>query len=152
MTVICSATESEKAPSVFVSHAGCSLPLNVNLSVTVMLRNQPQLSTDPVTSLYHPTLTISIHPSIYSSTGFQMFVSSLSPNTSPHPPLLWSPQKRLIQEGWAGVSEHLLLCPMRCLHSKFLLLCCFYAAHMLTVQVAQSQCYQPNKCYLFSSL
>lgn len=99
----------------------------------------------------------SIHPPIpflhVSPTGFEMFVSSLSLSTPPPP--LWSPQKRLIQEGWAGVSELLLLCPMRCFHSTFLLLCCFYGPDMLTVQVAQSdviQLYQAHKGCLFRSL
>ena len=74
---------------------------------------------------------------------------------APPPPPIWSPQKRLIQEGWAGVSELLLLCPMRCFHSTFLLLCCFYGPDMLTVQVAQSdviQLYQAHKGCLFRSL
>lgn len=143
----------------FTVRCCCCLPPTVNLSPTVMLRNQPQLPIDPATSLYHPSLNIcvpSIHPSLHASpTRFQMFVSSLSPSTSLHPPPLWSPQKRLIQEGWAGVSELLLLCPMRCVHSTFLLLCCFYGPDMLTVQVAQSdviQLYQLHKGCLLSSL
>lgn len=153
--------EWRKSPQC-LSHCGCCccLPLTDNLSLTVMLRNQPQLPTDPAASLYRPSFNISVPPSIHPflhapPSGFQMFVSSLSPSTSLHPPPLWSPQKRLIQEGWAGVSELLLLCPMRCFHSTFLLLCCFYGPDMLTVQVAQSdviQLHQPHKGCLFSSL
>lgn len=153
--MICAAIEGEKKSPQCFSHtvdAAVVLLLNVNLSVTVMLRNQPQLPIDPARFLYHPSLNISSRPSIHLPTGFQMFVSSLSLSTSLHPPLLRSPQKRLIQEGWAGVSELLLLCPMRCFHSTFLLLCCFYGPDMLTVQVAQSQSYQPHKGCLFSSL
>lgn len=96
-----------------------------------------------------------IHPSIHVSPTRFDIVSSLLPCASLHPSPLWSPQKRLIQEGWAGVSELLLLCPMRRFHSTFLLLCCFYGPDMLTVQVAQSdviQLYQLHKACLFTSL
>lgn len=71
MTVIWGCvTESEKYPQVSASRSGCCccLPLTVNLSLTVMPRNQPQLPIDPATSLYHPCFNISvphIHPSIY---------------------------------------------------------------------------------------
>lgn len=148
----CAAIESreekkKKIPSVFVSHRGrCYLPLTVNLSVTVRISPSSPLTPPPFI-----TIPQYIHPSIHSPNGLQMFVSSLSPSTSLHPPPLWSPQKRLIQEGWAGVSELLLLCPMQCFHSTFLLLCCFYGPDMLTVQVAQSQSCQPNKGCLFGS-
>lgn len=64
---LCCHWEWKKKPSVFVSHCGCCccLPLTVNLSVTVMLRNQPQLPIDPATSLDHPSLNISNQPSIH---------------------------------------------------------------------------------------
>lgn len=136
----------KKQPSVWLTQWMLLLPLTVNLSLTEMLRNQPQLHTDPP----HPFIT---RPSIYPSIlqRFQMFVYSLSPSISLHPSPLWSPQKRLIQEGWAGVSELLLLCPMRCFHSIFLLLCCLDGPNMLTVQVAESQTSQPHKGCLFTS-
>lgn len=97
----------------------------------------------------------SVHPSHLLSPAFQMFASSLSESACLRPPLLWSPQKRLIQEGWVGVSELSLLCPMRRFHSTFLLLHCFYSPDMLTVQVVHSgviQLYQLHKDHLFSSL
>lgn len=58
----------KKIPCVCLSHCGCCccLHLTVNLSPTVMLRNQPQLPIDPATSLYHPYLNIvSVHPSTH---------------------------------------------------------------------------------------
>lgn len=155
MTVIWAAIDSENSPR-------CLLLLfasNCQSVTAVMLKKQPQLPIDCATSFYHPTPNIyvptSIHPSIHvSPTRFEI-VSSLLPCASLHPSPLWSPQKRLIQEGWAGVSELLLLCPMRRFHSTFLLLCCFYGPDMLTVQVAQSdviQLYQLHKACLFTSL
>lgn len=156
-----------KIPSVFVSFIRlcCCVPLTVNLSPTAMLRNQPYVLRWP---LPHPFITLSppsihhqfVRSSAFLPPGFEMFVSHASIFTEPFPPpshllsLLWSPQKRLIQEGWAGVSELLLLCPMRCFHSTFLLLCCFYGPDMLTVQVAQSdviQFHQLHKSCLLTS-
>ncbi len=158
-----------KIPLVFVSLAVDAAVVCLQLSICQWLWCSGISPSSPLTLphpfITHPSIYLlpplpSIHPSIHpflhvSPTGFQMFVSSLSPSTSLHPPPLWSPQKRLIQEGWAGVSELLLLCPMRCFHSTFLLLCCFHGPDMLTVQVAQSdviQSYQLHKGCLFGSL
>lgn len=153
MTVISAAIESEKIPSVVA--VVCLSP-----SICHWLKCWGISSSSPLTpphpfitrfslyisAIHHPSAHPPIHP------HSQMVVSSLSPSITLHPPPLWSPQKRLIQEGWAGVSELMLLCPMWCFHRIFLLLCCFYGPDMLTVQVAESQTYRPHKGCLFAAL
>lgn len=151
----------QKIPSVFISLTVDAAVVCLRLSICHWLWCWG-ISPSSLLTLSHPSTTDSsiypsphpsILPSMFFPTGFQMFVSSL--RTSLHPTPIWSPQKRLIQEGWAGVSELLLLCPMRCFHSTFLLLCCFYGPDMLTVQVVQSdviQLYQLHKGCLFTRL
>lgn len=157
MTVISAAIESEKIPSV-VAVVCLSPSICHRLKCWGISSNSPLTPPHPFItpfSLYisaiHPSF---IHPSIHPSalSNVCLFTStSITLHPPPSPPH-WSPQKRLIQEGWAGVSELMLLCPMRCFHRIFLLLCCFYGPDMLTVQVVESQTYRPHKGCLFAAL
>lgn len=159
MTVIWAAIESEKSLQclcrslwmLLLFASGCQSVTDCDVEESAPAPHWP--CHIPLSPISIPSSNPSI-PSCFSHrlSNVCLFASHC---TTLHPPPIWSPQKRLIQEGWAGVSELLLLCPMRCFHSTFLLLCCFYGPDRLTVQVAQSdviQSYQLHKGCLFSSL
>lgn len=152
--------KKKKIPSVFVSHCGCcccccccwchwpsicqalAMPRSRVPGSPLTLRLSPL---SPIPQYIRPSICPLPPPRRVST----VCLPSLSANTSLHPPLCWSPQKRLIQEGWAVVSELSLLCPMRRFHSTFLPLRCFYGPDTLTDRVAPSQPYPARKGILF---
>lgn len=99
----------------------------------------PQFNTTtPPSPSSPPPRHQSIHSSMFLPPGFEMFVSSLSPRASLHPSPLRSPQKRLIQEGWAGLWA-LAACYAPC--GAFTVHFCSWAAFMI--------CYDILICWQF---